>query len=155
MYRDSTLQRILPIYKLQRKKFVNTIPGVIFTTLYFLPNLWVGPISKSVCPWHVFPAWSNATLQHIVPICKLQRKKFVNTIPGVVFTTLYFLHNLRMVPMSKSVCPWQVFPAWCNVTLQRIVPIYKLQRKKFVNTIPGALLTTLYFLHNLWMGRIS
>ncbi len=36
--------------------------------------------------------------------------------PDFVFTTLYFLHNLRMGQISQSVCPWQSFLAKCNAT---------------------------------------
>ncbi len=36
---------------------------------------------------------------------------------GTVFTKLYFLHNLLMSLISRSVWLWQVFPALCNVTL--------------------------------------
>ncbi len=36
--------------------------GTVFTTLHFLPNLQMGPISKSVCPWQDFSAWGNNTL---------------------------------------------------------------------------------------------
>jgi len=37
--------------------------------------------------------------------------------PGAVFTTLNFLHNLRIRQASYIVCPWQAFLAQCNVTL--------------------------------------
>jgi hypothetical protein len=36
---------------------------------------------------------------------------------GTVFTKLYFLHNLLMSLISRSVWLWQAFPALCNVTL--------------------------------------
>jgi hypothetical protein len=29
---------------------------------------------------------------------------------GVIFATLYFIRNLRVGPLSKSICPWQAYP---------------------------------------------
>jgi hypothetical protein len=38
----------------------------------------------------------------LLSICKLRRKEsVVNTAPGVAFTALYFLCNLRMGPISS------------------------------------------------------
>ncbi len=37
-------------------------------------------------------------------------------------TTLHFLCNTQMGPISLNVCPWQAFPAFCNVTHEFIVP---------------------------------
>ncbi len=34
---------------------------------------------------------------------------------GAVLTTLYFLRNLRLGPISKSVCSWLAFQASSNV----------------------------------------
>ncbi len=34
-----------------------------------------------------------------------------HNISGAVFTTFHFLLNLRMGPISLSVCPWQASPA--------------------------------------------
>ncbi len=44
---------------------------VIYTALYYLRNLRIGPISYIVCPWQHFPALGNVTLQLIEPIHKL------------------------------------------------------------------------------------
>ncbi len=57
---------------------------------------------------------------------------------GAVLTTLYFLWNLLMDPISLSVCPWQAFPANLNLTLQLIGSIRNLGRKLNVNMAPGA-----------------
>jgi hypothetical protein len=44
---------------------------------------------------------SDKTLKLIMSICKLQRKQsVVNMTPGVIFTALYFLKNLRIGPTS-------------------------------------------------------
>jgi hypothetical protein len=39
-----------------QKKIDNFSPWAVFTTLYFLPNLRMGPISKSVFNYQAFPA---------------------------------------------------------------------------------------------------
>jgi hypothetical protein len=36
---------------------------------------------------------------------------------GPLYTTVYFLSNLQVRPISWSVCSWMAFPALCNVTL--------------------------------------
>jgi hypothetical protein len=73
-------------------------PGTVFTTLYFLPNLWMVPMSQIILVWKGFQG--RNTLVYWV-LLKLQRKwSVVNTTPGTVFTTL-FLCNLHIGPMSK------------------------------------------------------
>ncbi len=64
-----------------------------------------------------------------------------------VFTTLYFLFNLGMDPMSVLL----QYPgkARQGETLKLMGPIFKIQEKRCVNTAPGAVLTTLNFLCNL------
>ncbi len=37
--------------------------------------------------------------------------------PEVVFKTLHLFSNSQIGPVCKSVCTWQAFPSWCNVTL--------------------------------------
>ncbi len=54
---------------------------------------------------------------------------FIGSGPGALFTTLHFLHNLQMGLISQSVCNWQAFSAWCNLTLRLILSICKLRRK--------------------------
>jgi len=34
-----------------------------------------------------------------------------------IHKTLHFLRNLRMAPISSSVCYWKTFPPMCNLTL--------------------------------------
>ncbi len=88
----------------------------------FLTLKWVYSSSKA------FPDQSNVTLQLIVPIPNLQRKwSVVNMAPGAVFTTVCFIPNFKMGPISSS----QVFLDQSNVTLQLIVPIHKLQSCEF------------------------
>ncbi len=61
--------------------------------------------------------------------------------PGAVVTTLHFLHNIQMGPISSTVCSWHDFRALCNVTLELIRPIRKLRSKwSFANTTPGVLI---------------
>jgi hypothetical protein len=48
---------------------------------------------------------------------QLECNMFIVQATGVIFTTLYFLCNLQISPLSYSVCPYQAFPAKCNVTL--------------------------------------
>ncbi len=38
-------------------------------------------------------------------------KSFMTQAPVAVFTTLQFVRNLQMGPVSKSDCPWQALPA--------------------------------------------
>jgi hypothetical protein len=75
-----------------RKKFYDT--GGLFTAVYFLSNLLIGPISWSVCAWQAFTA-----------LCK----EFYNT--SGLLTALYFLSNLLIGPISWIVCAWQAFTA--------------------------------------------
>ncbi len=85
------------LHKLWRKwRVVNTTPGTVFTTLHFLHNLQMGPMSwRRLCRVD-----RGQTLYFIGPSHKLQIKwRVVNTTPVTVFTTLYFLHNLRMGPV--------------------------------------------------------
>ncbi len=132
-------------------------PEVAFTTLHFLHNLQMGPVSQSVCSWQAFPAKCKTTFQLNGPICNLQRKLCVdNMTPEVVFTTLHFLHNLQMGLVSQSVCSWEAFPNKCETTFQLNGPICNLQRKLCVdNMTPEVVFTTLHFLHNLQMGPVS
>jgi hypothetical protein len=60
--------------------------------------------------------WSNSQVT--------KKKKFCEFQP----TTLHFLRNLRMAPISESVCPWQALPALCTPYL--IWPIRKLGRQR-------------------------
>ncbi len=60
-------------------------------------------------------------------------------VPGVTFTTFYFLRNFWKVQISYSVCPWQSSTAKWKVTPWLIGLISKLQRNwSVVNTVPGA-----------------
>jgi len=54
-----------------------------------------------------------------------------------MFTTPHFLRNLRIGSINWCLCPWQAFPADCNVSLQLTGPIRKLRRTwSVVNTDP-------------------
>jgi hypothetical protein len=44
-----------------------------------------------------------------------EEKSFVKLTPGVNFTKLFYIRNLRMVAISSIVCHWQAFQAWFNV----------------------------------------
>ncbi len=123
----------------------------------FSSNLQMGSIIQNVSPCQAFPAKCDVTLQLTGPICKLHiNLSVVSTVPGAIFTTLHFLHNLQMCSFNESVCPWQAFPAKCNVTIQLTGPVCKLHiNLSVVSTVPGAIFITLHFLHNLQMGSIS
>jgi hypothetical protein len=60
---------------------------------------------------------------------KNKNKKEWGKGPGAAFTTLYFLPNLQMSPISYSISPWRAFSGQCNKTLLAIVTITKLRRK--------------------------
>ncbi len=141
------------MHKLQRKWSIVTV----FTTIHILCNLQMGPMSLSICHWWAFTALCNLTHQLIVQKHKLQRNwSNVNMVPVTVFTTINFLCNLQMGPMSLSICHWWAFTALCNLMRQHIVPKHKLQRNwSIVNMIPLTVFTTIHFLCNLHMGLKS
>ncbi len=58
---------------------------------------------------------------------------------GSIFIKLY---NLRMDPISCSVCFWQVFPAWCNVTLSYWAQLYFTKKMKCCEFGPWSYLQT-------------
>ncbi len=65
-------------------------------------------------------------------------KYFIVQATGPLFTTLYFHRNLQVRPISWSVCSWQDFPDWYNVSLWPIWSICKLWRKwSVVNMTPN------------------
>ncbi len=103
---------------------------------HFLPNLWMDPISYSVCPWRAFPSQCIIALWLIGPIRKLQRKLIViNMVPGAVFTPLYYLCNSRIDPISLSVEFHKVEKGFQRQILRLIQPIFKLQRQVSFFTI--------------------
>jgi hypothetical protein len=80
----------------------------VFTTLHFIYNLQMGPTSWSDCSWQAFLDKHYVTLTE--PICKLQGKlSVVNMVTMTVFTTLHFLHNLQMDPISWNVSSCKLF----------------------------------------------
>ncbi len=54
------------------------------------------------------------------PGAPTKKKKFITLTQRAKFTNLYFIHNLRMGPISYSVCHRQAFTTQCNVTLKLI-----------------------------------
>ncbi len=100
-----TLQLGGPIHKLQRKiGVVNMAPGVVFTTLLFLQNIQMYPISQRVTAHKAIKACQGQTLQLGGPIHKLQRKlSVVNMGPEVVFTRIHISQSSQMDPISQSV----------------------------------------------------
>jgi hypothetical protein len=46
-----------------------------------------------------------------------KKMKYCEYTPRAIFTTLYFIRDLRMIPICKNVCPWQAFQPKFNVTL--------------------------------------
>ncbi len=131
--------------------------GTVFSTLYFLCNLLMGPIIKSFISWQDFPAQFKVTHQPIEKKNRLLRKQIVVKMDlGSIFTILQFLQNSQMVLLSQIICSWQAFPYWCNVTHQLIEQNCKLHRKQSVVKMdPGSIFTRLQFLRNLQMGLIS
>jgi hypothetical protein len=81
----------------------NTAPETVFKTLHFLVYLWMGPISLSATLQYAKKAFQWQTLKLVGPILKWWIKwKVANTAPQTVFTTLHFLVNLQMGPISLS-----------------------------------------------------
>jgi hypothetical protein len=125
--------------------------GDVLTTVLFLCNLQMDPISCQA-----FPALCNVTMGLLGPFASYKKWIVVNSVTGSIFTTIIFLRNLQMDPISLSICQLQAFQALCNVTLQLIGLILRLQRKLIVvNTVPVAIFTPLYFLCNLEMGQVN
>ncbi len=59
--------------------------------------------------------------------------------PGAVFTTLYFLRNLQISPISQCVTLHNARKACQGQTLKLIEPIHKLNKMKcyhVMNTVP-------------------
>jgi hypothetical protein len=106
------------------------------TTLHFLRNLPIGPISWSVILHLAGKACYRQTNQLTSPICNLLTKlSFVNTAPGTICTTLHFLRNLPIGPISWSVILHLAGKACYRQTNQLTSPICNLLRKlSFVNT---------------------
>jgi hypothetical protein len=74
-------------------------PEALFTTLHFLRNLQMGPISKSVGK-RAGKACQGQTVAYLV-LLMLQRKiSAVRKTPGAVFTTHHFLRKLQIVTIS-------------------------------------------------------
>ncbi len=89
------------IYK--RQSVVNTVPGSVFTALRFLCNLCTSTINYSVILHQARNTCWGHMLELFGPICKFGRKQSVmNMVPGTVFSTLYFLLNLWIGPVSWS-----------------------------------------------------
>jgi hypothetical protein len=129
---------------------------MVFTTLQWLCNLQIGPISWSICHWQVFPVMCFITLQLIRLVHKLQRKWRVVTVKlglikklffqpnHMVFVTLQWLCNLQMGPISWSVCHWQAFLVMCYIMLQLIGLMHKMPRKWWVVGVKLGLTKTLF-----------
>jgi hypothetical protein len=115
-------------------------------SILFLTNEWAR--LASVVPGKSFQL---SVIKHwlIGRTDKLWRKwSVVNAAPGVIFTTLHFLH--------KSVCLWQAFPCQCYITHWLTRPPHKLWRKwSAMNMVPGVIYKTLPFIPNYRMGLIS
>jgi hypothetical protein len=89
----------VPVCKIQRKVcVVNTAPAVIFTTLHFLRNLGIGPISKLVTS---HSAGKAARKKHYSLLGRFVNSKD-NTAPGVIFTTLHFICNARLERLARE-----------------------------------------------------
>jgi len=87
-------------------------PGVVFTILHFLYNLWMDPMSYGVCSWHSIPALCSATLLLIWPVHKLRRKwSVVNTAPASPLpNNTFVLMTLDQKLSSHDLMPWFVLP---------------------------------------------
>jgi hypothetical protein len=89
----------------EKWSIVNMMAETVYTTLHFLHNLKICPISLCVTLHSSGKACQGQTLKHIAPISKLWRKWIVaNMTPWTVFITLHFLSNLQMGPLSWIVC---------------------------------------------------
>ncbi len=97
-------------------------PGSAFTTLHFLCNFRIGPISYNVSSWQALPHIECNTLAYWA-------HSYVKTLGFVSF--LKSREEWSILPTSI-----QYQPAKCNVTLQLTGPIRQLQRKSsVVNTV--------------------
>ncbi len=142
---------LLDICKLQRKwSVMNVAPSTAFTTLHFLRNLWMGPISNGsgkACHWintlayWAFVSYEEKKVLWIRPLV-LHSQHFIFFVT-YEWAQLAVLHcmGLERIAMEKH---------------SSLLGIHKLQRKwSVVNMAPGTTFTTLYFHCNLQMGPIS
>jgi hypothetical protein len=116
---------------------VNMIPRAIFTTLHFLHNLCMGPISSCV---RLERLSRDKPFRLLGPILKLPLKwSALNMIPGTVFITLNFFVTYELAKINWFVCFLHAFPAQCNIILLLIRPIGESQRKWLVvNMVPDS-----------------
>ncbi len=69
---------------------------------------------------------------------------------GTIFTTLHFLRNLRICPISLSIKLQETENAFKEETLELIGPIRKLRKKmKCCENAPWALYHKTYYVRNL------
>ncbi len=77
------------------------------------------------------------------------------TVPGAIFTAHHFLHNLRIVPKARVFISGKFFQPIVLYHSSLLVSFLSYKENETVNTVPGAVLTTLYFLRNLRIVPIS
>ncbi len=135
---------------------MNTAPGAIFTTLHFLCNLWMGPISWGVTLHRVRMLTRDNHSCLLDPFVSYEEKEVI----WMQLLAPYSIHFIFFV-IYKWV-QWASFKlhygekACLGQTLQLIGPFFNLGRKLSVlSTAPGTVFTTLHFLHNFWIGSIS
>ncbi len=113
---------------------VKTIPGIIFTTLHFLHNLWMGQINYC-CFYHSKMFLSPRGLH-----CKKTFSCDSYWGGGIL------QHFLKCLPSANFSC----------LVLSIILAYWALKYvMKKMNTLPVIIFTTLHFLYNLWMGWIN
>ncbi len=85
-----------PFVSCEENEVVNMEPVAVYSTLYFLCDLWKGPISLNVT-WDL--AGKACQWQTLKLIYKLWIKlSVVDIAPGTIFSALYFLYNLLTGP---------------------------------------------------------
>jgi len=128
-------------------KFCEYSPWYHMHNITFSWNLTIGPISWSVILHLAGKACYQQTNHLTSPICNLLSKlSYVNTAPGTIFTTLHFLRNLPIGPISWSVILLLAGKACYQQTTQLTLPICNLLRKlSVVNNASGTIFTTLFF----------
>ncbi len=122
----------------------------VFTTLHFLRNLQLGPISWSVTLHYVGDKPSS--LLGLFVGYEVNAS-VVNTTSRTVFTTLHFLCNLQLGPISWSVTLNHYVRDKPSSLLGPFVS-YEVN-ESVVNTTSRTVFKTLHFLRNLQLGPIS
>ncbi len=147
------------IFKASKSILLSIILPLVTLTIVLAPSLRIKlvhflqgrnsvetkPFSK--CPGAQVTQRSSSVIDSIVlitvtvhPTLMLASKSrslaMEGTSSGALFTTLHFLRNLRMLPISQSICHQQANLVFCSVTLQLVGPLVSYEENE-TQSIPS------------------